>query len=377
MRKWLLVLAVLGLFLVGCEKPLSQSDVEKGFADKYEGVEYEIIGKSEFDKDDVAHDEASMILKARSGEVDFTMYSIKDAYSVFFPQYYPESDYSQRVVERLAEIYDGDLDGVEFRNYEKLDIGNVYVEFSYEDMNGLEQGYEKLAKFVRYALGGNEKLYLSVGSVFRDSLGMNTADEPKSNGSYMGYDLKEFRRAGRIEEHDVDLMLENLYQDSKRYYVMFSASHKINDVDYSLAWAKDFVQRNEGYQFSVIKDDEIFYWDDIFTYEGIRLPYTSFYDVLKRLDYDSLKGDETSFSFEDKDGKTYEFSDEFVGKDREINTTEGLKMFKSNYYLVDGEVKFFTSAMQRSLDIYHWGRIIGYRFVKGWHDEIPATKIEY
>ena len=381
-KRFKLALFILGLllFLVGCERPINQGEVEKGFKEKYPNTSYEILSKVEFDKDDVKHQDPSMILDARSKEYgfEFKMYSIKNSNNVFWPDYTSQSDYSMRLLEYLVEMSDLEKDMLEINNHLKHDIGPAYLEFEYRNMSELDKGFKQVNNFVINLPKEASNMNLAIGSYHKDILGLNDSENSESNVSYKYVELTPREKGEKpytVEERRE--ILDEFYDSSVLYYSRMSASHRINEGDYPIDKLIEQTEEKLSYQFSVIIDNNIFYWKDIYLYNNYDLPIMGMYSVLERLDYSSLEGNENSFSFIGANGSLYEFSTEFIDRKKVVNGSRGEVIVKSNYYKLDGEIKFFQWPNSWSLTKYQWGNMVGHRFIDGWHDVIPALKLNY
>ncbi len=363
-----LMLIVLSLTLLSsCDIKKNSSDVEKGFQREFPNVKYKVLENSENENEGKLGEYAAQI-KAKDLDNDFTfnIYSVVVGNTGFGIVQEYRTDYLAEKLKFINSNLEDKIKDFSFEFGEKYRPGAINLYFNYTDKINLEEKLQDVKEYLLYVFDLENNLDIRVNAIFDLKDVDNGAEQRNPAPSSVSFSSKNFDNSMNIADN-IKNHIDILYKTAFIDYAVESRLVLLPNDDYPLSLITDAVKYKDSIShFSVKVDDENYEWDDLITTNLDILHYRVLYEVLKRTEYESLEGTASSYSFIGKDNKKYEFDDKFNGKVFGNNSND-TKL--SNYYLVDGEVNYFTLSYTRYLRFEKLKEITGYEFSRFKFDE--------
>lgn len=329
------LLLVMLVLLVSCSSKMSPKDVLKEFNRVNPGIDASAIRYKELENpkkfDDVVY---QILAKEGNFGLDFNIYYIMSYYGGFGQTYRINSDYHTKITEHLYDQYGGNKEGFTLEDPTIKNLGQAVLNIKYSSLDQLKDAYNNTKEFVSYALESDSNLILRIRSYLNPKDYFYPDGDPKPKSEI------------DIKKENTSAMLKKGEDEAIHEYVKYSMVNQINlDEIKGLEYLVNQGPKKDSYLFKVIYKGEEYSWDDLILNGTFGMSHRTLFEVLKRLGYDTLKGEQDKFSFEGKDGLTYKFDKEFKSDDRDIMKYPK----KSYYYLKDDKKTFFNSYDGRSL----------------------------
>ena len=359
----LLLIALSIALLSSCDVKKNSADIEKEFQREFPNVKYEVLEKAENENEGNLGGYAVQI-KAKDLDNDFTfnIYSVVSGNTGFGIVQEYKTDYLAEKLKFINSNLEDKIKDFEFEFGKRYNPGAINLYFKYIDKITLDKKMQELEDYLLYVFNLENKLVIEVNAIFDLENADNGLERKDPNPTIVTFSQKEFEKNITIEDNiknKIDIFKESAFIN----YAINSRLFLLPNNDYPLSLVTDNA-KYKGFisHFSVKVDGENYQWEDLITTNLDILHYRVLYEVLKRTEYESLEGTATSYSFIGKDNKKYEFSDKFIDEILDKNSTNSGDEKLSTYYLVDGEVNYFTLSYTRYLTFEKIKEITGYEF---------------
>ncbi|MGY3756071.1 hypothetical protein ACWOAQ_05420 [Helcococcus kunzii] len=205
---------------------------------------------------------------------------------------------------------------------------------------------------------------LNVNAIFDLKTVDNGADQKNPSPISRTFSKKTFDNQMNIK-NNIKKKINEIEKSAFQQYAIQSRILLLPNDDYPLDLIKNetHVDKNHS-KFAVKANGKTYEWDDLITAKPDILNYRVLFEVLKRTEFEGLEGTRNSYSFIGKDNKKYQFNDKFNDKIFSKNPKHPDNGRPTNYYLVDGEVYYFTTPNLRYLTFDKLKEITGYEFIK-------------
>lgn len=365
------VLFVLCFFvLFGCDNYMDSEAVQGEFEKRHPNVQYtvlDVIDNGEVD--DIGAVAAD--ISARDEEYGFLFHilSVTTSNAPFGVMQDYQSDYNEKKLMHLLEVYTGDKGTIALVPYKKKDIAytdeaQIFVEFVTK--SDLDTKTTELSDFLRYAFSKDDRLVIKLRSYFDPSVLDPYSDAvfgPYTDGSIrlVNVSTGDIDPALNIEE-----LFDSFYRRTLKNYAIFARTyllHEPGEEDYPNEIIESFINAHLGdiNTFRVQDGAKSYMWKDVLC-NGNLLHYRTLYYVLKRMNVSSLQGTMRDYSFVSNTGVRYSFSDAFTDA-KYIGPRKDFSDEPSNYYLKDGKVQFFGRPRSRILTFEELNKITGFEFI--------------
>ncbi|WP_282926220.1 hypothetical protein [Helcococcus kunzii] len=383
----ILLIIFSSLLLTSCGITKNISDIKNDFQKQFPNVIYEILEESE-NKDASKFGDYAAHIQAKDLENNFTfnIYSVvRENAGLGIIQNY-ETDYLGEKLKVIKNNFGDKASIFDIRLGEKFNLGKINLDFYYTDKKTLEEKIQILNDFLLYTFDkvlnnnfflfnkGNdfllytfdkeENMDIEVNAIFDLKTVDNGADQKNPSPTSRTFSQKTFDNQMTIE-NNIKKEINELEKSAFQQYAIQSRMLLLPNDDYPLDLIKNAIHTDNNHsKFAVKANGKSYEWDDLITSKFDVLHYRVLFEVLKRTEFESLEGTRTSYSFIGKDNKKYQFDDKFNDKIFSKNPKHPDNGRPANYYLVDGEVAYFTTPYLRYLPFDKLKEITGYEFIK-------------
>ncbi|EHR31925.1 hypothetical protein HMPREF9709_01738 [Helcococcus kunzii ATCC 51366] len=361
----ILLIIFSSLLLTSCGITKNISDIKNDFQKQFPNVIYEILEESE-NKDASKFGDYAANIKAKDLENNFTfnIYSVVRENAGFGIIQNYETDYLGEKLKVIKNNFGDKANIFDIRLGEKFNLGKINLDFYYTDKKTLEEKIQSLNDFLLYLFDKEEKMDLNVNAIFDLKTVDNGADQKNPSPISRTFSKKTFDNQMNIK-NNIKKKINEIEKSAFQQYAIQSRILLLPNDDYPLDLIKNetHVDKNHS-KFAVKANGKTYEWDDLITAKPDILHYRVLFEVLKRTEFEGLEGTRNSYSFIGKDNKKYQFNDKFNDKIFSKNPKHPDNGRPTNYYLVDGEVYYFTTPNLRYLTFDKLKEITGYEFIK-------------
>ena len=302
--KYVFLFLLLCFSLTACDEEILSSDqVVKKIKSQYKDRKIEYL--AEIGKDDKGQANHWRFRYFGKIELDFEVQAVSHIDPKFGDSYSYESNLDQLLLEYYFSRYPGDKEGLSL----SLDR-DARIHFSYRDLDDLKNKRDQIRKLEEYMQ--EEKIIYSMDAAWENP------------------DPKRFRYSSQLcknnEEDSSSYLIDSIYEDCYKEYKDLAIRHQFWQDLFSKEEVLSYIQDTSKGHFTVYDEkDQAHYWEDLLAYP---LTVETFYLILDRMEYPSLKGDQDHFHFRSLDGDLYEFSSFFIKNNEEKDQA---------YYIKNGE----------------------------------------
>lgn len=336
---------MLSLLISGCAQPTDTNEAKKWFEQEY--GQKVLMSKNYFERED---DEGYT-------ERVWTAY-LKDYPDIKFEIVSDPSSGLFGIDYNLKTDFDYQFGKYYFEEYKKLhdecelEIGNrdytyngVVLSGYYEDRSQIEPVCKMFEAFDEYLDDQPIAIYAQYGLGYKNIL----LDAKGDNDT--------------IATIDADSSIDKLKSDALYEYTLYCIQYQINLDEFTPEEIEEVVsQQRENDKFVLtLPDGESVQYNDLMKRRfGYGLTYGTVYEVLRRNEYPTLKGDASHYSFIGADGSKYEISYDFNDALYAADDVE----YEGYYYLKDGEQVLMDYYWYNFFASYKLEEMTGYSFEK-------------
>lgn len=327
-KKWAFFLTFLCvLLLCGCNRELKSSkEVSKILKEELPHTHFQMIEEGNRNEEGKP---TSWTFKMK--QYPFLEFSVSSNYieNIKYGSYYTYStDFHKKLSKYWIKKYKGPM---EYINYKEGDENSPYacLYYFYHDIKEIEKASNELEELEKYLFKYARDLKINYSSYYIEK-------DPSiyCTGAASIYSPESFSKSKKEEK-----ATQILYEKTLTSFTLFTIQNRFWTDYFTDKEISSFIAENKEYHFTIYDDKgTAYYWEDtLLGFHSQRdLSPATLFEVLNRLEWNSLEGNNDAFQFMGINGKMYEFSTGFFHKKPEEEG--GIFPFSvDTYYLEDGQ----------------------------------------